>query len=540
MQTKSDASLLRDYAVNGAEDAFAEIVHRHTNLVYSAALRQVDSPDVAAEVAQQVFIDLAKRSRELSSRLNAEASLVGWLCRAARNISLNHRRDEFRRRVREELAMENLNANEPSAPDWENLRPVLDDAMSELDESEYDAVVMRFYRNLDFRSVGQALGVTDDTAQKRVSRALEKLRQNLCRRGVTTTAAALAAVLSSKAVQAAPAGLASCIVSAAATAHPAVASTAAAISKSILMTTIQKAAVAAVLATAVGTGIYQAHRATALQQQADALTAGHEALTQQLQNERDESARQLAAARRQIAPPSNSADHKEVIRLRAQVGLLRDQLARLQSSLDNPTSIDMKAWLDRVQKLKARLAENASRSIPEFQLLTDQDWLDAVRNVKQLDTDADYDQAFSQLRNAARSEFSGSVSSALHAFATANNGSLPSDFSQLQSYFATAPDDSVLQNYQFSSPGVITSKPGSLIDDNGNYYSSEIKVSMDGISSSNTSEDSLHQAIASYLAANNNAPLTDPSQLVPYVTTPAEQQALQKILQSQNGRSTAP
>src|SRR6266481_5439685 len=141
MQSKSDAQLLREYAEHGTEAAFAEIVTRHTNLVYSAALRQVDSPDLAAEVAQSVFIGLARAARLLSRRLAENASLAGWLCRSARNLSLNLRRDEFRRHSRERLAMEELDPNSQNAPDWECLRPVLDDAMSELDETDYDAVV---------------------------------------------------------------------------------------------------------------------------------------------------------------------------------------------------------------------------------------------------------------------------------------------------------------------------------------------------------------------------------------------------------------
>src|SRR6266508_3589731 len=196
MQPKSDAQLLREYAEHGTEAAFAEIVTRHTNLVYSAALRQVASPDIAAEIAQSVFIGLARGARSLSSRLAENASLAGWLCRSARNTSRNLRRDEFRRHSRERLAMEHLDPTSETAPDWERLRPVLDDAMSELDESDYDALVMRFFKNQDLRSVGVALGVSDDTAQKRVSRALEKLREHFSRRGITTSAAALSIVLS--------------------------------------------------------------------------------------------------------------------------------------------------------------------------------------------------------------------------------------------------------------------------------------------------------------------------------------------------------
>src|SRR5262245_61547524 len=97
MMPRSDAQLLRDYAEHRTEAAFTELVQRHTNLVYSAAFRQVESSDVAAEITQNVFIDLARRAIDLSPRLATDASLAGWLCRSARNLSLNHRRDEFRR-----------------------------------------------------------------------------------------------------------------------------------------------------------------------------------------------------------------------------------------------------------------------------------------------------------------------------------------------------------------------------------------------------------------------------------------------------------
>jgi RNA polymerase sigma factor (sigma-70 family) len=119
MQSESDVKLLREYAEHGAERAFTEIVNRHTNLVYSAALRQVSSSDVAADVAQQTFLGLARGARSLSGKLAGDASLAGWLCRSARNISLNLRRDEFRRHSRERQVMQPHNLLPESTPDWD-------------------------------------------------------------------------------------------------------------------------------------------------------------------------------------------------------------------------------------------------------------------------------------------------------------------------------------------------------------------------------------------------------------------------------------
>ncbi len=530
MQTKPDAQLLRDYAELGREDAFAEIVARHTGLVYSAALRQVSSPDIAAEVAQGVFIGLAQAAKSLSRRIGQDASLAGWLCRSARNISHNHRRDEFRRRRREELAMENIDAAAEPDHEWEKLRSTLDDAMADLDSTDYDAIVMRFFRNQDFRSVGQALGVSDDTAQKRVSRALEKLRDLLRHRGIQTTAAALSITLSAKAIHAAPAGLAASISSAAMlTQSAATTSTAITVTKGILMTTVQKTLVAAAFAAALGAGIYEARRAGSLQEQTRALAAEHDTLAKLLADEREKSSRALAAA----AGPKPGAPNQqsEILRLRSRVGQLQDQLSKALAAEKNPSSPEITSWLDRVKKLKDKLAQAPERSIPEFQMLTEQDWLDAVRDIRQLESDEDFNKALNALREAAKRTVSNTFQGAMQAYAKANNGALPGDFSQLQPYFATAPDDSVLQGYEFAQPGTVISKNTSLVDQNGNYYSSQLKISMDGIGSSTTSEDTLHQAIQSYLAANNGQTLTDPTQLLPYVTTPEEKTALQKILQ---------
>jgi RNA polymerase sigma factor (sigma-70 family) len=322
MQPSSDAQLLRDYAENGTETAFSEIVARHTNLVYSCAWRQVSSPDVAAEIAQKVFVGLARGARELSGRLDRSASLAGWLCRTTRNLSLNHRRDEFRRQSRERQAMETLNPPSETAVNWELLRPVLDEAMSALSEPDYDALVMRFYQNQDLRAVGLALGVSDDTAQKRVSRALDKLREILQQRGIATGAGALAAVLAANAVQAAPAGLAATISTAALAATTATLLT----HTTMSWITLKSAAAIAVAAAAAGSGTYlwQQHQITALRDENAGLAAQRDSVTK----ERDDA---LAAAAKNTASGDLSAEKEELLRLRGEVGMLRRQTNELGS-----------------------------------------------------------------------------------------------------------------------------------------------------------------------------------------------------------------
>src|SRR5262245_40577571 len=94
---KSDAQLLREYAERANEAAFRESVFRHTDLVYSATLRQVSSLDLAGDVAQNVFTDLARKAGSVAKDLSENASLVGWLYRGTRFEALNLLREEHRR-----------------------------------------------------------------------------------------------------------------------------------------------------------------------------------------------------------------------------------------------------------------------------------------------------------------------------------------------------------------------------------------------------------------------------------------------------------
>lgn len=340
MQSKSDAQLLREYAEAGNESAFAEIVTRHTDLVYSAAMRQVPSSDLACDVAQNVFASLARGAGTLAGKSNPDASLAGWLCRCTRNLALNLRRDDFRRHSRERQAMEDLRPSPETAPDWDRLRPVLDEALANLNEADHDALVMRFFKNQDLRSVGLALGVNEDTAQKRVSRALEKLREYLAQRGITTTAAALAAGISANAVQAAPAGLAAAISATAALAGTTAVTATATATKVIAMTTLQKTIIAATIAAALGAGIYGFRRDSAWQAQVRTLQQKQAWLSGQmdlLQRERDAATNRLAAANEEIGRLKSADKANELLKLRGQVGVLRQQLAALEAKLGSPS-----------------------------------------------------------------------------------------------------------------------------------------------------------------------------------------------------------
>jgi len=204
MHDATDWQLLREFVERHSDAAFAAIVARHADLVYSAALRQTGEPESAREVAQAVFADLARKAATLS----ADVVLSGWLYRGARFAALGYLRAERRRQTRETQAMELQGANTATDLEWRQFEPILDEAMASLDDPERDAVVLRYFEKRDLRTVGAAFGVSEDAAQKRVSRALDKLREFFLRRGFAVSLTALAAGLPAHAVQAAPAGLA--------------------------------------------------------------------------------------------------------------------------------------------------------------------------------------------------------------------------------------------------------------------------------------------------------------------------------------------
>ena len=203
-----DMALLREYAARNSEDAFAELVSRRVNFVYSAALRQVRRPDLAEEVTQVVFIILAQKAKAISDK----TLLTGWLFRTTRFAALSQIRAAARRRHHEQEAQmqtELPNAiSSAAAETWEQFSPLLDEALAALSESDRQAVLLRFFENKPLAEVGNILGTGEDTARKRVGRALEKLHRFFHRRGLSSTTAILAGTISANSVQAAPVALA--------------------------------------------------------------------------------------------------------------------------------------------------------------------------------------------------------------------------------------------------------------------------------------------------------------------------------------------
>jgi RNA polymerase sigma factor (sigma-70 family) len=201
-----DSVLLREYARNHSEEAFAALVTRYVNLVYSAALRQVRDADLAAEVTQAVFIILSRKAGALGDT----TILAGWLCRTARYASANALTVQRRRQRREQEAfmqsqLEQPDVSHPSqAETWTQIGPLLDAGMARLNRKDHDARVLRFFENKEFVDIGAAMGASERAARVRVRRALEKLHRYFNQRGIGSTTDFLARELSANFVQAAP------------------------------------------------------------------------------------------------------------------------------------------------------------------------------------------------------------------------------------------------------------------------------------------------------------------------------------------------
>jgi uncharacterized protein (TIGR03435 family) len=182
-------------------------------LVYSVALRQTGNPAQAEEITQAVFLILARKA----ARLRPDTVLAAWLHETARFVSASFLRGEARRRRREQEAYMQSKLQESTAePVWEQLAPLLDEAIGRLGKADRNAVVLRFFQNKSAREIAAALNVHESAAQKRLNRAVEKLRAYFLKRGVAVSAGALTGALSVNSIQGAPAHLAASVMAASA------------------------------------------------------------------------------------------------------------------------------------------------------------------------------------------------------------------------------------------------------------------------------------------------------------------------------------
>jgi RNA polymerase sigma factor (sigma-70 family) len=321
----SDLDLLEQFAREKSQDAFTELVNRHVNLVYSAALRQVRSPQLAEEIAQSVFADLARVAATPSS----PKILTPWLYAITRRTAIDVIRKESRRQLREQIAVGMNDMNATSA-DWTQIEPLLDDAMAALDETDRSAILLRYFENNNLRELGVALGTSDDAAQKRVSRAVERLREFFSKRNVTIGASGLAILISANAVQSAPIGLALTIANASLAAG-----TTLTFMKIATATKLKLAFGAIVIASAVTAFVFQQQNQTKLRGENGTL----QRQIAQLQTDNASLSNRIAETGEVKKLPDEQ--FIELLKLRGEVGVLRRQLGELAGK--NHTSQDVNA-----------------------------------------------------------------------------------------------------------------------------------------------------------------------------------------------------
>lgn len=296
---KDDAELLRDYSDKGSEQAFAELVSRHVGLVYATAMRRTGDSHRAADVTQEVFTNLAKRSR----RLGQHTSLAAWLHTATRNSAINLMISEKRRRRHESEAAELALADVPASGilNWEKVRPVLDAAIDSLPEPDRVAIVLRFLKRQSYAAVGATLQLSEDAARMRVDRALDRLRSVLERRGISSSAAALGLLIANQPTIAVPATLAAG-VSAAAFAGAGV-GIGSSLSTAILLMNPKIAIPTIAAMITLGVAVFESNKAASLKAELDTANQGirkQTSLVDQKAREVDWAARELERLRAEI------------------------------------------------------------------------------------------------------------------------------------------------------------------------------------------------------------------------------------------------
>jgi len=310
-------TLVREFVASRSEQAFATLVDRHIGLVYTAAARQAAEAELAREIAQAVFIILARKAASLGPK----TILSAWLYRTTSYVAADAMKSRRRRQAREQEAYMQSTLDQSATDTWAQLAPQLDEAMAELGEADRTALVLRYFENKSAREIAGAMQMEEATAQKRVSRALEKLRGIFQKRGLTLTATVIASAVASNAVAAAPAGLAMSIK----TASLAACAGTFTLAKIMTLSNLKLAAGALTIAGMAAALVVQNQAQTKLREDNGVL---QEQLAQ-IQTDN-------AALANQIRAASNAASlsHEqlnELLKLRGEVGSLQRQAADLET-----------------------------------------------------------------------------------------------------------------------------------------------------------------------------------------------------------------
>lgn len=507
----NDEELLQRYAREGSQEAFAEIVGRHVSMVHSAALRQVRSHAWAADVTQSVFVALASSA----STMNPGAPLVAWLYTVTRRKSVDLLRRESRRRAHEGAAAA-LAAIDIAPNSWERIAGTLDEAMHALRAGDRHLLLLRYFENWSLEQIGAACAISEPAAEKRLERALDRLRASLSRRGVRLASAALGNQIAARAVESAPAGLAVKTL-----AEAAIARTAPSLAAHTLMATaVNKLGIAAAT---IAAGAAVATTTLLVSQQIEI----HALRLREADLQREAGA--AAAEVREAATRMNAAE--------SQVN--QTQGSPIPGS-DASIVAEMQAWTARVERLKRAMARSKGARLPQLAYLSDQDWFDAAS--APLDSETAMRRELSAIRSKANMVADAAVRQALDGYLRAHAGSPPQSPLELAPYLAAGAPAGLLDEYEMVDPGSGGAGPAS--GGNGMQplmamqmpvdveYDSYTQITANGFISSPALNYDIDQARRAFTSANNGLAATDAAQLIPYLIWPVDPEVLQAKIAS--------
>ncbi len=374
----SDIQLIRQFSQNDDPAAFSQLVERYMDVAYSAAITYLGKDDLAHDACQLTFVELSKKARHLPEKVK----LGGWIYITARNLSRKIQRTEIRRQQREQKYVDQMETQPTTEADWSRLAPDIHEALERLKDTEREAIILRYFQGKSLAEVGEALGVSTDAARMRVKRALDGLNGRLTKKGITSTATALAAALPAHASLTAPTGMAASISTTVLANAGTTIATTTLIGAIIAIMNAKALLITAVAATVVlGGGVYLTTRSqsekeqTALDPQLPSLEAGQQIETN-AQTTSDTSSNRPKELLRGLAQSDSS--HTETAPKNNAMGITPEYLktAEQRFSIDlkntyfNPYDKELRDTDHLTKKLQLRMGLNADQTANFSAILT--------------------------------------------------------------------------------------------------------------------------------------------------------------------------
>ncbi|MCH6255611.1 sigma-70 family RNA polymerase sigma factor [Puniceicoccaceae bacterium K14] len=523
---QDDFELIRKYSREDSSEAFEELVKRHLDLVYSVAYRQVGGNDaLARDICQEVFISLARCADEIRE----EVVVSGWLYRAARYTALKAMRSERRRAEREieALRMDEID-DDDRVRDWEKVRPVLDEAVSELTEIDRSAVCLRFYEKRSFSEIGELLSLSENAARMRVSRALDQLSGVLGKRGIRSTVTALGVVLGGQNAIAAPVGLSASIVSGVGLGTVAVAGSSVLGTLITVMSTskISLVGVSLIGSLIIGVGLYERGCLESAQLEVDAL-------------------------RSEVKSTGNL--DSQIATLRTSLKELMAKQLSLQESMADPDELGphgfsllemeeaMEKWVGRVSGLVKFVSENEHWRIPEMDMLESNDWLDAVK-LGEVETVADYRMQLAKVRTKAKYKTQVILQEAFRSYLEQSGGTPPEEASELYEYIEGPLSPLILNRYDIvkysdirpesesSAIVLYEARPVDHIWEDLTYFGPNLS-SGSSAEPGHRKWDSVRDGLRRFKEEVGRSP-EGPDELIPYLEKPVSEELYEEIFEA--------